>query len=93
MTDKNEYEAAWNEGGEEAKPAENALAAAKKVSDTAEADDYVTAYDEIDSGQSVNGEDLKNVKPKDKTQEAGNIATNTDSNDGKGEKKDDKAAK
>ena len=77
MTDKTEYESAWAEGAEEtAETAGAKLAAAKKAADTAENDEYITAYADIDNGQSVNGESLKTVTPKDKTQEAGNIATN-----------------
>jgi hypothetical protein len=77
MTDKTEYESAWDEGTEAAPETAGAkLIAAKKAADSAEADAYVTAYADIDNGQSVNGEDLKTVKPKDKTQEAGTIATN-----------------
>lgn len=69
MTDMtNDYESAWNEG-DTAKPAVNALAAAKKVTDAAEKDAYVTAYADVDSGMLVNGEDLKDAKPKDKAQD------------------------
>ena len=74
MTDKNEYEAAWTEGDEEKKQtAGDKLVAAKKASDAAEADAYITAYADIDNGASVNGEDVKTVTPKDKSQEAGTI--------------------
>lgn len=78
MTDKNEYESAWAEGDEAEAPKVNALATAKKASDASENDEYITAYADIDNGQSVNGEDLKTVKPKDKTQEAGTIAKSGD---------------
>ena len=74
MSDNTEYESAWAEGDEAETPKANPLAAAKKASDAAENDAYITAYADIDNGQSVNGEDLKTVMPKDKTQEAGNIA-------------------
>lgn len=78
MTDKTEYETAWAEGDEEKKTttAGDKMIAAKKAADTAENDAYITAYADIDNGQSVNGEDVKTVTPKDKAQEAGNIATN-----------------
>lgn len=76
MTDKNEYESAWAEGTEETKETEGTkLVAAKKASDASEKDEYITAYSDIDSGQSVNGENLKTVTPKDKAQEAGTIAS------------------
>ena len=79
MTDKTEYESAWDEGAEEVAETEGAkLAAAKKASDTAEQDAYITAYTDIDSGQSVNGEDVKSVTPKDKTQVDGTIVAKKD---------------
>lgn len=70
----NDYVTAWAEG-EEGGPATDAVAAAKKAA-TSERDEYITAYADLDAGQSVNGEDLKDVEPKDKTQEKGSIATN-----------------
>jgi len=74
MTDKNEYESAWTEGADEAKETEGTkLMAAKKASDASEKDAYITAYADIDAGQSVNGEDVKDVTPKDKSQEDGTI--------------------
>jgi hypothetical protein len=74
MTDKNEYESAWAEGTEEAaETAGSKMVAAKKASDASEKDAYITAYADIDAGQSVNGETLKDVKPKDKSQEDGTI--------------------
>jgi hypothetical protein len=70
----NEYADAWVEG-EADHPVENAVsAAAKKAAATAK-DEYITAYSDLDAGMSVNGEDLKTVKPKDKTQVKGTIAT------------------
>lgn len=73
MQDKDEYTSAWADG-EEGMTSENAVATAKKKSDATEKDAYVTAYTDLDTGKSVNGEDLKNVTPKDKTQVAGSIA-------------------
>jgi hypothetical protein len=61
----NEYTDAWHEG-EEGHPVENAVAAAAKKVATTERDEYITAYADIDAGQSVNGEDLKDVKLKNK---------------------------
>lgn len=75
MADTNEYTDAWKEG-EENHPVENAVAAAAKKISTGEKDEYITAYTDLDAGMSVNGEDLKTVKPKDKAQEKGTIATN-----------------
>lgn len=74
MADK-DYTDAWKEG-EENSPAENAVAAAAKKSASDSKDEYITAYSDLDAGMSVNGEDLKDVKPKDKAQEKGTIATN-----------------
>lgn len=73
MQENDDYQAAWADG-EEGTPAETAVAAAKKKSDVTEKDAYITAYTDLDAGQSVNGEDLKDVTPKDKTQVAGTIA-------------------
>lgn len=70
----NDYVTAWAEG-EEAGPAESAVAAAKKAV-SGEREEYITAYADLDSGQSVNGEDLKDVRPNDPAQEKGTIATN-----------------
>lgn len=72
MTEKS-YEEAWAEDGEAAEAKANPLAAAKKAADAAEKDAYVTAFSDIEGGQSVNGEDLKDVTPKDKAQEDGTI--------------------
>ena len=71
----NEYADAWVEG-EDNHPVENAVAAAAKKTAATAKDEYITAYTDLDAGQSVNGEDLKSVKPKDKTQEKGTIADN-----------------
>lgn len=71
----NEYADAWVEG-ETDHPVENAVAAAAKKAAATAKDEYITAYADIDAGMSVNGEDLKDVKPKDKTQVKGEIATN-----------------
>lgn len=70
------YEAAWHEEGEAPKVVESAVAAAKKAADKSEHDEYITAYADIDNGQSVNGENEKTVKAEDKKQVEGNIATN-----------------
>lgn len=83
----NEYTDAWIEG-EEGHPVENAVAAAAKKTSTTAKDEYITAYADLDAGQSVNGEDLKTVKPKDKTQEKGTIATNKSDERAKENKKD-----
>jgi hypothetical protein len=69
----NEYSDAWVEG-EEGHPAENAVAAAAKKAAVTAQDEYITAYADLDGGQSVNGEDVKTVKPKDKAQVADTIA-------------------
>lgn len=59
MADNTEYAEAW---AEEDSPAENAvMAAAKKVA-TAEKSAYITAYDDLEDGQSKNAEDVKGVK-------------------------------
>ena len=71
----NEYAEAWSEG-ETDQPAQNAVAAAAKKAATTAQDEYITAYSDLDAGMSVNGEDLKTVKPKDKAQVKGEIATN-----------------
>ena len=71
----NEYTDAWVEG-EDNHPVENAVAAAAKKTAATAQDEYITAYADLDAGMSVNGEDLKTVKPKDKTQVKGEIATN-----------------
>lgn len=68
----NEYSDAWTEDESE-QPAQNAVAAAKKKSDATEKDAYITAYSDLDAGQSMNGEDLKDVTPKDKAQMADTI--------------------
>ena len=62
--------------GEADHPVESAVAAAAKKASTTAKDEYITAYADLDAGMSVNGEDLKTVKPKDKTQVKGEIATN-----------------
>lgn len=69
-----DYATAWAEG--ENQPAQNAVTAAAKKADAAAKDEYITAYSDLDAGMSVNGEDLKDVKPKDKTQVKGEIASN-----------------
>lgn len=79
---KTEYADAWKEG-EDDHPVENAVAAAAKKVTTGEKDEYITAYTDLDAGMSVNGEDLKTVKPKDKSQEKGTIATNHDEGEDK----------
>lgn len=71
----NEYADAWHEG-EQDKPVQNAVAAAAKKAAVSAQDEYITAYSDLDAGMSVNGEDLKTVKPKDKTQVKGELATN-----------------
>ena len=71
----NEYADAWQEG-EENHPAQNAVAAAAKRAASDAQAEYITAYADIDAGMSVNGEDVKTIKPKDKAQEKGTIATN-----------------
>lgn len=74
-----EYESAWSEGEEAVAPA-NKLSIAKKAADATAADEYITAYSDLDAGMSVNGEDLKTVKPKDPAAEQGTIATNSSEN-------------
>lgn len=75
MADTNEYTDAWVEG-EENHPVENAVAAAAKKATSTERGDYITAYADLEDEKSVNGEDVKMAKPKDKGQEDGTIATN-----------------
>lgn len=83
----NEYADAWVEG-ETDHPVENAVAAAAKKAAATAQDEYITAYSDIDGGQSVNGEDLKTVTPKDKAQVKGTIATNKDDQAADENKKD-----
>lgn len=79
MTDKNEYAEAWAEDGEKAAETEGTkMVAAKKASDASEKDAYITAYADIDAGKTMNGEDVKDVTPKDKSQEDGTIVAKKD---------------
>lgn len=50
--------------------------------------EHVTTYKDIDNGRSINGEKLKTVNPKDKTQVKGTIATNKSDQAAKENKKD-----
>jgi hypothetical protein len=45
--EKDEYEKAWDEGGEDG-PIENAVEAANKKAKAKERDEYLTAYAELD---------------------------------------------
>lgn len=75
-----EYESAWAEDEESGAAPENKLAVAKKAADASAKDEYITAYSDLDAGMSVNGENLKTVKPKDPAAEQGTIATNSSEN-------------